>query len=470
MFPRLVLATLILAIVAGLGYGAVRLMAGPQPLPRAADLIRQGDPRGAQRILRPLLRNDPRNAEAHVLLARTQLDLHDPVAAERELKSARALRFDRATVTRLLARAYMMQGRWQDVLADIPAEAPGGGDAQNLTLRAGAYIGMGDLPQAAASIAAAARIAPGDPHLALVRARLLAARDDLPAALAHVDAALAGLPRDTDALLLRADLLARSDRPGQAMDALDQALGIEPYNVPARLQRAQQSMSANQDARARADIDAALEIDGHDTPVLMTLAMLQIRAGRIGDGVTTLQRLQASFEQNPLGYYYLALGGTLTGQFESASEMLVRFNRLRPGDLDGLRLQGLLDQKLGRPAASTDALRQVVRRRPADAEAWDLLGRALFMLGRGPEALAASARAVARDPARAEDAAHLAAARVSLGSPCDAAGTAAGLRCSIAMETKDNDPPAPAPAKPDENEPKGVPDSGRHATEKAHED
>src|SRR4051812_7132132 len=121
MFPRLVFSSILILILAGIGYGVARLFISRQPLPAATALIEGHDPRAAQLILRPLVKAEPRNAAAHVLLARTQLDLHDPVAAEKELKIARALRYERSIITPLLARSYMMQERYQDLLADVPA-------------------------------------------------------------------------------------------------------------------------------------------------------------------------------------------------------------------------------------------------------------------------------------------------------------------------------------------------------------
>lgn len=426
MFPRIVFTGILLMILAGLGYGVTRLVISRQPLPQATALLEQHDPRGAQLVLRPLVRAEPRNAEAHVLLARTHLDLHDAVAAEKELKIARALRYERMVVTPLLARSYLMQGRYQDLLADVPANAASPEErVTNLALRATAYLLMGDMAQAQSTLDTAAEAAPADPKVQVVRARMALARGETAAAATAIDSALASTPKDLDSLLLKAEIQVQAEQLDRARETLDAAVALEPYSMPARLQRAWLLMSLNQDAKAREDVNASLEVDPHDVPLRLADSLLNMRAGRVGDSATALQRLLSTFDQNPRGFYYLALAFSLQDQNESSYEMLGRFLRVRPRDAEGMRLQGLLEQRLGRAPASIEVLQQVVRLRPKDALAHDLLGRGYFMTGAMQEAVDAYRRATVLDPGNKEYAAHLAAAQVRFGEPASARASAA---------------------------------------------
>lgn len=437
MFPRIVFTSLLLMILAGLGYGVFRLVVGRQPLPQATAMIERHDPHAAQLILRPLVKTDPRNAEAHVLLARAQLDLNDAVAAEKELKIARALRYERSIINPLLARSYFMQERYQDVVADVPANATRAEERlTNLSLRATAYALMGDVPQAQASLDAAAEISAFDPAVSLARAYVESARSDLTAALTAVNASLDTAPKDLDALMLKANIQLRMDEPAQAMDTVTAAIDLDPNSVPARVFRAHLYIAMNDDKKARADVDAAITVDWHDVPLSLANALLMMRSGRIGDATNFLQSRLPALVSNPKVYYYLALAFSMQDQNESSYDMLTRFQKIAPKDRDGLRLQGLLEQRLGRPAASVDVLQRLVQTAPKDALAFDLLGRAHFMQGHTQDAVDAYRQATILEPNNKDFAAHLAAAQVSFG---DLSAPPPGSRASAAP------PPGPPP-------------------------
>lgn len=411
MLPRILFAAIVLTLIAGGGYGVSRMIVSRQPLPRATALLEQADPRGAQLLLRPLVRAEPRNAEAHVLLARTQLELNDPVAAEKELKIARALRYERIVLHPLLGRAYLMQDRPQDVLADIPGTAVRDEEqASNLAVRALAYLAMNDVRLAEVSLESAVRLAPEDPTVLLGQARVLLARGQFGAAAEQAGRVLAQVPRSLDAMMVKAEAQSRRGDPEAALATMSQAIAQAPFSVPARLQRANQLMALSRFKLAQQDIDASFEVDWHDSAVVMTNAVLMMRTGRLKDAETEFQRLQPLMERIPRGYFYQALTAFYLDQNESALETLGRFLKLQPNDADGLRLAGILEAKLGRPERAIDLLSRAVRAGTSDAEAFNTLGRSYFRVGRIPEAVENYRRASSIDPANAEFAAHLTAA------------------------------------------------------------
>jgi len=131
------------------------------PVKNARYLLSKGDMRGAQIELRNAVKGNPSNAEAHVRLAQLQLQTSDPVAAEKELKLARDLRYDNKAITPLLAQSYLVQQRFADVLDEIKADGADPAEASKLlVLRAVAQIGLQDAPGARASLDEAQRLAP----------------------------------------------------------------------------------------------------------------------------------------------------------------------------------------------------------------------------------------------------------------------------------------------------------------------
>lgn len=287
----IVLAVLLLA--GGAGAGAYfTFFRSSDPLKRAEQLAAAGDLRGAQIELRNAVRADPNSAEAHLRLAQTQLQLADPVAAEKEFKAARDLGADRWVILPQLGQVYMQQGRYQDLLTEIPPEGPKPEiAAKNLMLRAMAQVGMNDFTAANATLALAEKVAPGNVEVLLTASRLALALRDMPLAEKKVDEALKLDPNEVEALLMKGAVLnARGDRAGSLAMA-DKAVSLKPASTPARLDRANQLMTAGKDADAQQDVDQVLKLQPRNAGAIYLHGVLLVRAGRYGDAQTELSRL-----------------------------------------------------------------------------------------------------------------------------------------------------------------------------------
>jgi len=117
---KLVLIVVPLLVLGALGgavwwkYGRAR-----DPYAQAQQMMDRGDLKGAQLLLRNVVRTNPQNSGAHYRLGQVAQKLGDPVAAEKELKTARDMGFDPRTINPLLAQAYMAQARYKDLLRDF---------------------------------------------------------------------------------------------------------------------------------------------------------------------------------------------------------------------------------------------------------------------------------------------------------------------------------------------------------------
>ena len=436
MLPRLVFGSIFLALLLSAGYGVSRMLVGLQPLAQALAMLDAKNPAGAQPILRQLVRAEPRNAEAHVLLARTQLDLNDPVAAEKELKIARVLRYEKAVLNPLLARSYLMQGHYDDVLTDMPETVARPEELfPNLVARGQAYLGLGELRSAQASLDAAARLRPDDLQILTARGRVALASGDMALAGRLADQALTRAPDDVGVLLLQSDVLARQGAVAEALAVMDKVVAAAPFSVPARLQRADQLMLLQRDGAAREDVDAALKVEVRNPQALVTHAVLTMRTGRLADAMTEFQKLAPLMDEVPRAYLYEAQTAAAMGQSASALDIVLRYLKLIPNDPDALRLAAGLALKLDQPSRAVSVLEQGVAGGLRDAASFDLLGRAYFMVGQMTEAVASYRRAAALEPGNADYAAHLAAAVQFVGSDAgegrrrgEAARKAAGSR------------------------------------------
>ena len=147
---RIALALALLAVVLAGGGGAWYVFGRTgDPLVAGRAAMERGDLRTAQIELRNAVTQRPESAEAKYRLGIVQLQLGDPVAAERQLKLARDAGHDPAAVRLPLAQSYLAQGKFQPLLDEFP---PDGDPAQLdpaqlgplLVLRGMSQLGLGD--------------------------------------------------------------------------------------------------------------------------------------------------------------------------------------------------------------------------------------------------------------------------------------------------------------------------------------
>src|SRR5580692_7685006 len=91
------------------------------PFANAQLLIEKGDLTGALLDLRNVVKNTPQNVTAHFRLGQVELQLGDPVAAEKDLRQARDMGFDARSVNQMLAQSYMGQSKYKELLREFSA-------------------------------------------------------------------------------------------------------------------------------------------------------------------------------------------------------------------------------------------------------------------------------------------------------------------------------------------------------------
>jgi cellulose synthase operon protein C len=329
------------------------------PVASARELLARGDVRAAQLELRNAVRKDPANADAHFELGQLQLQFGDAVAAEKELKAARAAGYHGPRVTPLLARSYLAQDKFRDLLKEFsPAGLPPAEAASVLVSRSLAQIALRDGPSARASAITAERLAPTLAEAPMAIARIAAATGDRGQALLKVEEALKLDPRLIEGLGLKADLLRGQGDLVQAMATLDTAVQVAPYLSRVRLARARALLIAGEDTRAKQDVEAALKVDGKNTLGLYLQSLLLIRARDWPAANVSLQKIQPVLSQVPRGEYYYALAKSNVNQTEQAVEAVGHYLGRNKSDADGWRLLARIKLQMGRPAEASEALKR----------------------------------------------------------------------------------------------------------------
>ncbi len=400
MNTKLVVLVLGLGVVGGAGYGLRTYLHNADPSVRAERLANEGKLRDAMVELRTASRNNPRDADLHVRIAQLQAKLADPVAAEREYRTALQLGADRVAVAPELGEQILVQGRFRDVLRDLPPRAPTPAVlAKILLLRAVAQLSLDDLAGAQTTLADAEARVPNQAETALIAARIAAARNDLPVMQAKVADVLRLDPNQVEALLMQEKMKTLDgDRPA-ALALADRAVAAAPWSAMARIERAGQLIYAGDDKKAQADVNAVLQAQPRFMDAVYLNGILMARRGLLVEAAAQLEKLDAVSARIPQGLYYQSLIAMQQGNLQTAAEYARRYTVLVPQDPDGLRAVARTELALGHPAAALPALAKLTGDAPKDAESFDMLGRADAALNKGAEAAKAFETAVTLAPA-----------------------------------------------------------------------
>ena len=385
--------------------------------------LKKGDLKSAQIDLRNAVRSDPQNAEAHFLLGRVEIELGDPVAAEREAAAALERGYDPHQAAPLLAQALLSQNKNNEVLERLKPEGKDGPlDAAILVARGYAQINLRRPEDAQKSFADAEAAAPNAVEPLLADARLSVARNDLQGAQEKIDRAIVAQPKSAEALLAKAQLLRlKSDAVG-AMAVLDALVADQPSSTQARLDRADLALATGKFELARADIDTVLKGSKGNIQALYLDAVIKAQAKDYKAADDDLQRIQSFLGRIPRGYFLRAVVKEQLGQFEEAEAAARKYLASSPNDLAGYKVLARILFVKRRPDLVVDTLARVTESGKADAEAYDLLGRAYAATNRLADAVVNFQRAEALAPNDVGLQTRLAAVRMSQGDVDAAVG------------------------------------------------
>jgi putative PEP-CTERM system TPR-repeat lipoprotein len=422
-------------LAAGLALAALSGLAVPAHatdyLGEAKRFLAKGELKAAEIELKNAVRADPHQMAARYLLARVELQLGNPIAAEAQAKAAMAGGYDPDHTAPLLAETYLEQHKYRELLRDFSAET--GSPARRagiLVARGYAQIALGEPQQAAQSFRQARALAPQAPQPLLAEAKLLMAGHRYKAAASKLDRALALDPKSIEIRLVKAQLLRATGHAGEALALLGQIVSERPDFLPARLERAELLLAQGKDALARADIKAVLAAQPQNVGAIYLEAVLAVQNKDYKSADADLERISGALAALPRGYYLQALVKYNLRQLAQAEDAARRFVGRQPDDLAGAKLLGLIALAQGHPADTIAALARFANSGKADAGALDLLGRAYMGLGNPTQALAAFQQAVKLAPENAALRLHLGETRLQTG---DVAGAVADFEKSLAL-------------------------------------
>jgi putative PEP-CTERM system TPR-repeat lipoprotein len=316
--------------------------------------------------LKNLLQKSPEHAEARFLLGVTYNDTGDFTSAEKELRRALELHYDKAKVIAPLGRALLMKGEFQKVLDQVRLEGDAGNQVQSevLTLRALASIGLGRSREGGELLEQALARQPGFADALLGQARLAAGERKLDDAARLIERALASAPKSADAWLMKGDLSRiMADREG-AIAAYQKVLELSPHNIPASL----------------------------------NIASLQIDSGNFDEARKQVEQMRKVVPNNPTSYFLEGLIEFRQQNYAAAREAVLKVLKAAPDHLPSMLLAGAVEYALGSHGQAQSHLSRVINYAPKNVYARKLLIASLAKSGQTQRALEVLQPALKQSP------------------------------------------------------------------------
>jgi putative PEP-CTERM system TPR-repeat lipoprotein len=364
-------------------------------LAAARTAAEQGDYRTAGIQLRSILRDEPANLPAVLLLAEVAAAGGNPELAERNYRRAVELGADPAGFWQPWVDQLIVLGRFDDALARLDATPVAAADRPAALLRRGrALRGLGRASDAEAVFREAAGLAPGLAAAQVELAGLLLTAGREPEAVTAVEAALAADPKDPDALLLQAGRLLAGPEPATAAPVLEAALAAAterrygPGRAAALGYLAELDLAAGRTEAAAARVEDLRKQVGPAPIVRYLRARVALDQGDVKKSREQLQEALAADKTYLPARRLLGAIQVLENQFELAEMNLKPVVAANPDDFFARRLLATVLLARNRPAEALPLLDNLA---VADDEAREtllaMMGQASLQVGDAGKAI-----------------------------------------------------------------------------------
>jgi putative PEP-CTERM system TPR-repeat lipoprotein len=361
-------------------------------------LIAKNDLEGAQIALKNARKANPKDGNIRVALATVFLRLNDTDDAKIELDAARQNDGDEAKIVPLLARIYMIQHKYEELLTDFPVKKDATPEiaAQTLVIRAGADVALGRIDAARAALLDAEKLQPQALSPKFGLARLDFTHNQIDRALAKTDEILAITP-SADAHFLKGEISVAKGDETTALAEFGKAIEMDPTQVGAFVERAQIYIGKGDDAKANADISAALALTPRAISARYFQAMLAVRAKDYAGADAILTKYGVAYPGFIQGYYLQAIAKFNLNQIEQAETAIDSYIGAAPNDVKALKLKADIAMRKQDFAGAAEILEKVTALDKTDADGFAMLGRA-YMQGNIYRSVEAFQKAIALDP------------------------------------------------------------------------
>ena len=355
---------------------------------RAHDYLDKGEMKAATIELKNALSQNPKNAQARLLLSNLYLDTGNMPGSEKELRKAWELGVSDEAILPLLARAYLAQGKYDDVqdLPKLQSSASEKAQASLLTSQGIASLRQGDTDKASESIAAAMRIKPDLPYALYGQATVLSiSNGDLEDARKSLNQALQYDPEYAPAWAMLGDMERRANNMEQAVQAYSKAIENSSHDISYRLNRIMAQIQLQKFDAAKQGIDELKKRAPNHPRVNYAQGWLSFLQGEFPEAKESFE-LALRFNENYMpAVFYLGATHLELKNEQLAKNYLTRYITANPDYMPARKLLAALELSQGNFQRVEELVRPAVDSASDDIVALNLLANALIAQGKAKE-------------------------------------------------------------------------------------
>jgi putative PEP-CTERM system TPR-repeat lipoprotein len=237
-----------------------------------------GEIRSAYLHLKNALLQDPFQLSAHLLLGKIYLEFGEGDKAEKELLIADGLGAHASLTLVPLARAYLLQGKSEQLLAELfPLGTLPEEDAELLALRGQAHLRLDQLYEAQRAFEQAGERNPNNLSAILGRVQVLLGRGEVNEADFYVRRAVEAAPDNPNAWFLKGTLARNLGDIQSALRDFERATQALPAFLPAQIGRVSALLDLGRYDQAMAAAEETAKLYPRDPRTLYLKALVQAR-------------------------------------------------------------------------------------------------------------------------------------------------------------------------------------------------
>ncbi|NOY71766.1 MAG: PEP-CTERM system TPR-repeat protein PrsT [Gammaproteobacteria bacterium] len=335
---------------------------------KAQQYIKGGEIRAASIELKNALQLNPDNVDARFLLAKVNLDLGHPEAAEKELNRAISLGLSEENSVILLAEALLQQGAYQRLIDEFSIESVEDKEthANLLAIRAIAYSGLGQIEKANQSLRDAVAIFQDARWVMLARTKQLIAIGDMDAADEVLQRGLTLFPSAQDFWLTQAVIaenkknMAGVARALKKVIELDSAHTMSAYGWQARIGQVKMALSQNELKKAQKLLDPLIKQNEKHPEVNYLAGLIAFQEHNYERAEMKLLQVLKVVPDHAHSAFLLGSIHYKKLNFEQALHYLSGYVATKPGDIKARKLLGQTYMALGLPKEAEAVLKSDV--------------------------------------------------------------------------------------------------------------
>ena len=198
----------------------------------------------------------PENSASRAFLGEIELLTGYPTNSEKEISKAIELGAPATSLTHLLSRAHLLQGKHEELMSLEIGALSASNAAEVLANQASSNMLLSDKLAATALAQQALDLDPDSPTVLTINARLQAVENEIPTARDFLTRALSSSDTHADAWELLGDIETSEQNLEEAESAYSNAIDNTPFKLPVLLKRARLNLSLKDFAKVETDLDA----------------------------------------------------------------------------------------------------------------------------------------------------------------------------------------------------------------------